>query len=142
MYYTDIKLLVLELRISKLIEHMNRLIIKHDNQVINQIVSEHILKLNEYDNNINKVIKSYKKFTKNINNIDNSCDELSIIINIYEVLTEIGNESHQLSLKLAEELNNNNNIDYSYKNKIRGLIQCLERIHIRTRYSRIVEMMK
>ncbi len=59
MYYTDIKLLVLELRINKLIEHMNRLIIKHDNQVINQIVSEHILKLNEHDNNINKIAKQY-----------------------------------------------------------------------------------
>ena len=136
MYFKDIRELTQQLRVGTLIEHINIIINKNNIDYINNIFNEYIFRLNELVVKMNKYINIYKNI-KNNNN-----EEKDLVISLYVVMSEIGDTTHELSLKLADELNNNNNVDYSIKRMIKGLIQCLERIFIRTRYHTIIEIVK
>ena len=137
-YYNDIKLLTLELRVNNLINKMNKLTVKNDNNTVNNLIEEYIPKLVELNIRMDKVVDILKRF----NDIDNKSaqDEKDVIIGLYEIMNEIGEECHKLSHKLADEVNENNcdNIN----KLVTGLIKMLERLYIRTRYNNIIEILK
>ena len=137
LYYTDLKLLALELQVNNLINKMNKVTVKNNDDTVNNIINEYIPKIMELNTKMEKVLDIYKRFDM----LDKTAtDEKEIIISLYEIMAEIGDECHKLSHKLADEINDNN-CD-SVNRIVLGLIKTLERLHIRTRYNGIVEILR
>ena len=138
LYYTDLKLLALELQVNNLINKMNKVTVKNNDDTVNNLISEYIPKIMELNIKMEKVLDIYKRF----NDIDNKSaqDEKNIIISLYEVMLQIGDSCHELSHKLVEEINDNN--CEGVNRLVHGLIKMLERLYIRTRYSNIIEILK
>ena len=138
LYYTDLKFLALELQVNNLINKMNKVTVKNNDDTVNNIINEYIPKIMELNIKMDKVMDIYKRF----NDIDNKSaqDEKNIIISLYEVMLQIGDSCHELSHKLAEEINDNN--CEGVNRLVHGLIKTLERLHIRTRFNSIVEILK
>ncbi len=137
-FYTDIKLLTLELKVDQIIKSVSKIKDTYKDETVNNIINEYIPKMNELNEKMDKVISIYKRF----NEIDNKsvADEKDIIISLYEIMTEIGDESHELSIKLAHELNISE--DKPIRNLVKGMIKCLERLYIKTRYNNIIKLFR
>jgi len=137
-YYTDLKLLTLELQVNTLVNKLNRLTIKNKEDTVNNIINEYIPRIVELNIKMDKVMDIYKRF----NDIDNKSaqDEKNVIISLYEVMLQIGDSCHELSHKLADEINENN--CEGVNRLVNGLIKMLERLYIRTRYNNIIEILK
>ena len=137
-YYTDLKLLTLELQVNTLVNKLNRLTIKNKEDTVNNIINEYIPRIVELNIKMDKVMDIYKRF----NDIDNKSvqDEKNVIISLYEVMLQIGDSCHELSHKLADEINDNN--CEGVNRLVNGLIKMLERLYIRTRYNNIIEILK
>ena len=137
-YYTDLKLLTLELQVNTLVNKLNRLTIKNKEDTVNNLITEYIPRIVELNIKMDKVMDIYKRF----NDIDNKSaqDEKNVIISLYEVMLQIGDSCHELSHKLVDEINDNN--CEGINRLVNGLIKMLERLYIRTRYSNIIDILK
>ena len=136
-YLSDIRLMIIDLRIGRVIDQMHKLTVNNKNEIINNIINDSIYKIRNINNNLHSICEQYKKNTEN-NELSRE-GELNIVKIIYTLLTLIGDESHEVSLKLSDTINTSNIID---NKQIKGLIQILERLHIRTRYSKIIELLR
>ena len=135
-YYSDIKLMVIDLRVGRVIDQLHKISSDNKNEIITNIINESIYKLRNLNNNLHSICDQYKNFTEN--NVTRE-SELTTVKIIYTLLTLIGDEAHGISLKLSDTIN----MYYLSDNKmIKGLIQILERLYIRTRYSKIIELLK
>ena len=62
-YYSDIRLMVLDLRVGRVIDHMHRVSSNNQNDIITNIINESIYKMRNLNNNLENLCKQYKKYS-------------------------------------------------------------------------------